>query len=111
MKKKVRLIRRCCCYRRCNSKDINFNEMLQLLEKSSFLIIDVRSEQEYREGHVNGAINIPLYEIKSVVPKKVKNKNQPMVLYCSGGIRSKKAQIILNSMGYTEVYNVTEGFR
>lgn len=111
MKKKVRIIRRCCCYRRCCSKDINYKEMLQLLEKSSFLIIDVRSEQEYKEGHMSGAINIPLYAVKSVVPKKVKDKNQSMILYCSGGIRSKKAQIILESMGYQNVYNVTEGFR
>lgn len=85
--------------------------MQQLLEKSSFLIIDVRSRQEYNEGHINGAINIPLFEIKSVIPKNIKDKKQLIILYCSSGIRSKKAQIILNSIGYTEVYNVKEGFK
>lgn len=85
--------------------------MMQLIEKSSFFIIDVRSRQEYKEGHIDGAINIPLYEIKSVVPTQIINKNQPIIVYCSGGVRSRKAQIILISMGYTNVYNVTECFR
>ena len=107
----MRIIRRRCYYRRYDPKDITFSEMQQLLGKSSFLIIDVRSEQEYNEGHINGAINIPLYEIKTLLPKCVKDKKQCIILYCSGGIRSKKAQTILNSMGYTEVYNVVEGFK
>lgn len=85
--------------------------MWQLLKKFSFLVIDVRSEQEYREGHINGAINIPLYEIKNVISQKVTDKDQQMILYCSGGVRSKKAQIILNSMGYKNVYNLVEGFK
>ncbi|CDA31204.1 rhodanese domain-containing protein [Clostridium sp. CAG:492] len=84
--------------------------MEEIINKYPTIIVDVRSEQEFKEGHINGAINIPLYKVKSDFQKKVKNKNEYIVLYCTSGIRSKKAQNILISMGYTNVYNLISEF-
>ena len=102
--------KRCCCYTRGFEKNIDYKGMEEIINKYPTIIVDVRSEQEFKEGHINGAINIPLYKVKSDFPKKVKNKNEYRVLYCTSGIRSKKAQNILISMGYTNVYNLISEF-
>ena len=84
--------------------------MNKIIKKSPTIIIDVRSEQEYAEGHLNGAINIPLYRIKSETERIVEDKSKQIIVYCTSGVRSEKAQVILNSMGYMNVYNLISGF-
>lgn len=90
------------------NKDITKEELITYKKKGT-TIIDVRSPQEYREGHVNGAISIPDYQIKREIRKYIPNKNQLIVVYCSTGHRSQRTQQILENMGYTNVYNVYEG--
>lgn len=89
-------------------KDIT-KEDLELYIKQGATIIDVRSPQEFKEGHISGAISIPDYQIKRDIEKYVKNKEEIIVLYCSTGHRSQNSQRILESLGYTNVYNVYEG--
>lgn len=76
------------------------------MSENQVTLVDVRSPQEFYEGHYDGAINIPLYEIEERILDVVNDKNSIIVVYCSTGQRSRKAQSILNSMGYTEVYNM-----
>lgn len=91
-----------------DQKDIS-KEDLDSYIKEGATIIDVRSPQEYREGHVDGAISIPDYQIKRDIGKKVPNKDEIIVVYCSTGHRSQNCQRILENLGYTNVYNVYEG--
>lgn len=91
-----------------NKKDITKDE-LDLYIKQGGKIIDVRSPQEYREGHIDGAISIPDYQIKKGIEKQIPNKDELIVVYCSTGHRSQRSQQILEDMGYTNVYNVYEG--
>lgn len=91
-----------------DQKDI-FKEDLDLYVKEGAIIIDVRSPQEYREGHIDGAISIPDYQIKKEIQKHVKDKADILVLYCSTGHRSQRCQQILENMGYTNVYNLYDG--
>ena len=77
--------------------------------KMGATIVDVRSPQEYREGHLNGAISIPDYQIRRSITRQISNKEQLIVVYCSTGHRSQEAQRILENVGYTNVYNVYEG--
>ena len=102
-------MKRCCCYRNEYEGDITYNEMHRILKSKSAILVDVRSKQEFDEDHINGAINIPLNNINSIT-SKVKDKNKHIILYCSSGIRSKKAQKILKSQGYVNVYNLIDGF-
>lgn len=88
--------------------DINYTELLQK-QKQGATIIDVRSEQEYKEGHIKGANLIPLYELNSKIIKKVPDKNQEIVLYCKSGTRSRKAYDILKNLGYKKIYNLYLG--
>ena len=84
-------------------------EDLEEYIKSGATIIDVRSPQEYREGHIDGAINIPVYNIRKNVQNILKDKDELIVLYCSVGERSKMAQEKLKKLGYTNVYTVYNG--
>lgn len=88
--------------------DINKNQMEELIKEGAILI-DVRSPQEYAEGHLDGAICIPEYDIQNEIAKKGIDKNQKIVLYCDSGGRSKKAQKKLEKMGYSAVYNLYKG--
>ena len=91
-----------------NKKDIRKEEINQYIKQGAVLI-DVRSPQEYREGHVDGAISIPDYQIKKEIEKQIPNKEELIVVYCATGHRSQRAQQILEDMGYTNVYNVYDG--
>ena len=74
--------------------------------KNGALLIDVRSPGEFSAGHLAKAINIPLDEIESAVPKRVKDKNQVLLLHCASGMRSSMAKSKLIGMGYTNAFNL-----
>lgn len=88
--------------------EISMHE-LEEKQKNGAVIVDVRSSQEYNEGHINEAINIPYYEIKKNVNNVLKNKNQEIVLYCQTGFRSKQAYKKLIKLEYKNVYNLYGG--
>ena len=80
--------------------EINLNE---------YILIDVRSKREFSENHLNGAISIPLPEVKKSIQRYVKDKNKKILVYCEYGLRSAKAVEILEEFGYTQVYNLKGG--
>ena len=95
-------------YRNIEKNEISFKEF-EKMDMKSGILIDVRSPQEYREGHIDGAINLPEYNIRRNVQNILPDKNQLIILYCSVGDRSKMAQNKLKRLGYTNVYTVYEG--
>jgi len=74
----------------------------QLLEDGA-IIIDVRSPQEFAQGHADGTINIPLSDIANHI-NDLKQKQQPIITCCRSGMRSGKAAGILKKEGI-EAYN------
>ena len=104
----IRFLRRI-WYRSASNKDISYKELKKFIKNKEIYLIDVRSGQEYEEGHLEGALNIPLYNIEKDIEKNIKNKDDTIILYCSSGSRSKKAKEILEKLGYSEVYNLKEG--
>ena len=109
MIEKIKKVIKSRLYRGMEEKDIGLEEVMQLQNEGA-IVIDVRSPQEFREGHIDGAISIPEYDIKKEIEKIVLDKNKNIVVYCSSGGRSKKAQKVLNKLGYQNVYNVYEGY-
>ena len=71
--------------------------------ESDFIIIDARTQEEYDEGHIEGAILIPEYEISYRAEELLKNKDQLILVYCRSGRRSKIAAQALADLGYTNV--------
>ena len=94
--------------REIDEKDIGLEDLKKLQEEGT-MIIDVRSPQEYKEEHIDGAISIPEYEIKRKIENIISDKNKNIVVYCSSGGRSKKAQKQLEKLGYSQVYNLYNG--
>lgn len=89
-------------------KAIQWNE-IDNLDKSTSLVIDTRTQSEYEMGHIDGAINIPVDEMRDRLSDIPKNKQ--LVLYCAIGYRGYLATQILKHNGYTHVYNLSGGYR
>jgi rhodanese-related sulfurtransferase len=66
-------------------------------------IIDVRTPQEFKSGHIKGSVNIPLQNLNSQLSKIKKDK--PVITCCASGMRSASAKSILKSNGFQEVHN------
>ena len=96
------------CYKNFREGDITIEELKNKILQGA-IIIDVRSNQEYREGHIKDAINIPEFEIKNKILKEIPKKNQLIVFYCQYGARSRNAMQIMKKMGYTNLYNLYGG--
>ena len=88
--------------------EISWQEAMQKRERENVLLVDVRSVQEYEEGHIDGAICVPHYELVSKAEKVLSKKEQTIILYCQTGARSKKAYRTLKKIGYTNLYYIKE---
>ena len=71
--------------------------------ESDYIIVDARTEEEYAEGHIPGAILIPEYEITEHAQSELPDKDQLILVYCRSGRRSKIASQALADLGYTNV--------
>ena len=69
------------------------------------VLLDVRTTQEYRGGHIDGSVNLPLDRIFTI-ENTVKDKNTPLFVHCLSGGRSGQAASYLKQMGYTNVKNI-----
>ncbi len=73
-------------------------------------LLDVREKEEYRDGHLDGAISLPRGFLEMRVEETVPDKEKPIIAYCAGGTRSLIAARTLKEMGYTNVVSMTGGF-
>ena len=84
---------------------ISQDEAMQMMqEQTDYLIVDVRRPDEFAEGHIAGAINVPNEDITDGMPELLPDKNQTLLIYCRSGNRSKEASKKLADIGYTNVY-------
>ena len=71
--------------------------------QDGYVILDVRTQEEYDQGHIPGAILIPDYEISAKAETVLTDKNQLILVYCRSGRRSKLAAEALVKLGYTNI--------
>ena len=71
--------------------------------ESGYIIIDARTQEEYDQGHIHGAIVIPEYEIAVRAENELPDKDQLILVYCRSGRRSKIAAEELVKLGYTNI--------
>ena len=69
------------------------------------VLLDVRTPQEYREGHIPGSKNVPLQELDRISAVAA-GKNTPLFVYCYSGARSRQAVSALERMGYRNIKNI-----
>lgn len=85
-------------------KQVSMEEGLELMEADSdYILLDVRRDDEFEEGHIHGAINIPNESIGTEEIAELPDKNQTIYVYCRSGNRSKQASQKLVDLGYTDV--------
>ncbi len=85
-------------------RQINAEEAAAIMEEeSSYIILDVRTAQEYSEKHIPGAINIPNETIGTEDIPELPDKEQLILVYCRSGNRSKQASEKLVKLGYTNI--------
>ena len=88
---------------RLDKNDFNYKEAMEVYKKANALLIDVRTPEEYRKEHIDGAINIPVYEIDNI-KNEIIDQDKVILVYCSTGKRSKIVKQILMQNGYKNVY-------
>ncbi len=71
--------------------------------EEGYIILDVRTQEEYDEGHIPGAILIPNTEIEERAEEELTDKDQLILVYCRSGRRNKMAAEILVELGYTNI--------
>lgn len=85
-------------------RQVTTEEAIALMEKESgYIILDVRTAQEYSEKHIPEAVNIPNESIGTEEIPALPDKNQLILVYCRSGNRSKQASEKLAALGYTNI--------
>ena len=78
----------------------------QMAEEDNFILLDVRTPEEFSEGHIPGAINIPNENIGKSDITELPDKGQRIYVYCRSGNRSKQASAKLVNLGYSNVVEI-----
>jgi phage shock protein E len=89
--------------------DIGATELIEVVGEQQAVVIDVRTPQEYAEGHVPGALNIDIASPTFADEIAALPADETYVVYCRSGNRSAQAATIMAEAGFTDVYNVDAG--
>jgi len=93
-------------------KEISPKELFELMDKdTSFILIDVRENDEWFSGHLPNALHMPRGILERDIEQVVPDKKTSLILYCGGGYRSALAADSLMKMGYAEVLSLAKGIR
>ena len=96
---------------RSQIREVGPLEVEQLRERGDTVIVDVRETSEWDQGHVPGAVHLSKSYLEQQVENQIPDRDQPVVLYCAGGVRSLFAAQTLAQMGYTDVASLAGGFQ
>ena len=85
-------------------RQISMDEAVKMMkDEKNYIILDARRPDEFAEGHIPGAINVPNEEISAAEISELPNKSQLILVYCRSGRRSKEASEKLVKLGYTNI--------
>jgi len=90
-------------------KEVDAVAALQLINHKNALVLDVREEDEFKAGHVLGAMLIPLGKLKQRVGELEKYRERPIVVVCRSANRSPAACVMLGKLGFGQVYKLAGG--
>lgn len=85
-------------------KVLPIEEAYRRIKSGNILLIDVRTEMEYKTLKIKGSVNIPLDRLQVEIVNMVSNKEENIMLYCATGSRVRRAAQILWSLGYNNIY-------
>ena len=86
---------------------VSMNEIVQIMnENEGYIILDVRTAEEYKEGHIPNAINVANETIGEEEIAELSDKEQLIMVYCRSGRRSKQAASKLVKLGYSNIVEI-----
>ena len=83
----------------------------RLAKDQNVLLVDVREDDEWRDGHATGAKHLGKGIIERDIEQQVPDKNTELILYCGGGYRSALVADVLQRMGYTNAWSMAGGWK
>ncbi len=96
-------------------EDIGIQEAFELIQSNqgnpNFVIIDIRTPEEFNEGHIENAVNIDFYSETFREDLDKLDKSKTYFIYCRSGSRSGRAMPIMEELGFQEVYNLSAGIK
>jgi molybdopterin/thiamine biosynthesis adenylyltransferase/rhodanese-related sulfurtransferase len=95
---------------RAEIDEVDAGRARELIDDAGPLVVDVREQEEWDEGHIPGALHIPRGNLESRIERSAPDRAQQIVVYCSGGSRSAFAAKTLGEFGYTDVVSLAGGF-
>lgn len=84
---------------------ITSQEAKAMMEEGNVVIVDVRTKEEYEEGHILNAVNIPNETIGDQAPQELSDREAVILVYCRSGRRSADAAGKLSGLGYEKIYD------
>lgn len=90
-------------------RNIPVGESVLLMNHESAVVVDVREPTEFSEGHIHGAINIPLGQLTKRLAELERYRERPVVVNCRSGQRSSRGAVLLRKHGFARVYNLAGG--
>jgi rhodanese-related sulfurtransferase len=84
---------------------------VQLINREKAVVVDVCEAEEFAQGHIGGAKNIPLAQLEQRLPEVVKNKTVPLVLVCPTGARANRALATAKKLGYDKAQALAGGLK
>jgi molybdopterin/thiamine biosynthesis adenylyltransferase/rhodanese-related sulfurtransferase len=95
---------------RAEISEIDATDARALIEAETPLVLDVREQDEWDEGHIPGAVHVPRGHLESRIERAAPDPTRPVLIYCSVGNRSAFAAKTLSELGYEEVTSLAGGF-
>lgn len=90
-------------------KEVSPTDAIRHINKDDAVVLDVREDKEYAEGHISNALHIPVGVIDKRLQELEPYKSKPIIVYCRSGDRAARASTILRKQGFESVYKLNGG--
>jgi len=84
---------------------------VQLINRERAVVVDVSDTEEFAQGHVGGAKNVPVGQLEARLAEVVKNKTLPLILVCPSGARANRALAVAKKLGYEKAQVLAGGLK
>src|SRR5881394_1543868 len=95
---------------RAEISELDAEHARELIDVGEPVVVDVREQDEWDEGHIPGAVHVPRGHLESRIERAAQDPSRPVLVYCSAGNRSAFAAKTLGELGYEDVTSLAGGF-